>query len=338
MPLTPQEVLNKIVEDRVADLRLTSAKFVSNLADRGRNAIKTDTNINWTVNGGGAVVHWEPVTQDGTNDNTDNAYPANLRIGNYRLKHQFPISRVAIAEAATRAPEDLADLFENQVRSGILNIGRELNKALYLADGTAAYGEMVGLAKIQDNSFAYAGVSPVTVPSWKVLDIPHPTTPGTARPLSKDLLLDLDRRVAEYETYYDFIITSPTTAMKYNQLFDSLAGAGSQSLGTDGAFKRVDLGHGGRFYNGTPIVEDPMCPVGVMYFLNLSEFTMYSFALADRPTPKLAPERKTSVFGMNLNIAELPSNNSAVRKFELYVLPQLRCFNRRYVTVLRDLA
>lgn len=338
MAITGQEVLNKIVEDRIADLRLTSARFVANLADKGRAQTKQNTNIDWVVDAGGAAVHWEPVTQDGTEDATDNTHPANLRIGRYRLKHQFPVSRVAIAEAAERAPGDLEDLFESHVRSGILSIGRELNRALYLADGSAAYGEVFGLNKIQDDSHSYAGINPNTVPAWKALNFRHPTTPGTARPLTKELLLDLDRVVAEAETYYDFIITNPLAAMKYNLLFDSLTGAGSQSIADNGRFRNVDLGYGGRFYNGTPIVEDPMCPAGTMYFLNSSDFTLYSFLLADNPTPKARPEQKKTVFGMNLNIAELPSNNSAVRRFELYVMPQMRVFNRKSVIALRDLA
>lgn len=339
MPISPLEALNKVFDDRVANLRLTSARTLMNLAERNRMATKEDTTINWDVDTGGGAVAIEAITSDGADTATDNVVPAQVRIGNYRVKHQFRLSRVAIAEAAKRAPEELQNLFSQHVDRGITYISRQMNTLLYTGDGTAASGEVLGLSKVADDTFSYGGVSPTTYPAWKALNFGNPTTPGTARALTKNMFLDLDQKVKEQETFYDMIVTSPAVATSYNKLFDSLPGAGVEAILTNnGRFKNVDLGYGGRFYQGIPIVEDPLCPTGLIYFLNSADITLYSFRFGQSPDLSQQETISTSAYGLNWHISELPSNNSAVRKFEIFIIPQLRVFNRKSVIVLKDLS
>lgn len=337
MPLTSIEVLNKVVESRVAETRLTSATFLAQLYAGNRMATKSNTSIDWdvSVSGGGAAI--EAVTADGANTPTDNTVAANLRIGRYRIKHQFSLSRVDMAEAASRAPEELQDLFNAHVDRGLTHLSRTTNNLLYTGDGTAASGEMVGLNKVGDNTFAYAGINPVTYPAWSALI----STNATARPLTKNILLDHDQYVKENEASYDFILCSPSMGTAYNKLFDTIGGGSvlAQNTGPNG-LRNVELGYGVRTYMGRPIIEDPACPTGRLYFINMSDLTLFTFNLADSPSPKAQPETaiaSTRAWGMNINVAELPSNNSAKRTFEMYVLPQLRLYNRKSLQLINQL-
>lgn len=337
MPLTSIEVLNKVVENRVAETRLVSATFLAQLYAANRMQTKTNTSIDWDVSVSGGAAAIEAVTADGANTATDNTVPANLRIGRYRVKHQFSLSRVDIAEAATRGPGDLQDLFNAHVDRGLTHIQRTVNGLLYTGDGLAASGEVVGVGKVADATYSYASINPATYPAWKALV----STNATARPLTKNILLDHDQMVRENEATYDFIICSPSMGTTYNKVFDSLGGGMvlANNPGPNG-LKGVELGWGTRTYMGRPIIEDPACPTGLLYFMYMPDVTLFTFDLADNPTPRAQPETQvasTRAWGMNINVAELPSNNSAKRTFELYVLPQLRFYNRKSLQVINQL-
>lgn len=338
MALTPLEALNKVVEDRVAKTQLTSAVFLQKLYEAGRMQTKRNTTIDWDVEVGGGEAAWEPITQDGADTATDNTIPAQMRIGRYRCKHQFRISKVDIAEAATRAPSDLSDLFGAQIDRGLLQVIRKLNAALFTGDGTAAFGEMVGLGKVIDDTFAYAGINPVTYEAWKVISS---LNGGVLRDATRDIFMKHDEKVRLAETTYDTIITNPTMATKYNSVFNLNAGAMSMvdKAGQSG-LKQADLGYGIRTYNGRPIIEDPMCQGNRFYFMNLADVDLFTFDMATNPAPASqneSPIVSTKAWGMNINLSELPSNNSAMKKYEMYVLPQLRVFNRKSIQVLGDL-
>lgn len=336
MALHDLTLLSKVVEDRVAKTTLQSAILLQQLYLAGRMKTKSNTSIDWDVlvDDGGVAI--EPVTQDGANTAIGNVVPANLRIGRYRVKHQFMVNRVDIKEAAARSPQDIADLFTNHVDRGITKITRETNRLLYEGTGNAASGEVVGLNYIVDNANAYAGIASAANPTWSSINL----TNGTVRALTKQLLLKLDETVSINETSYNMIVMHPTVATRYNVLFDQLGGGFVMVTADATAPKKVELGHGQRVFNGTPIFEDPMCPADRIYFLNANDIDLFSFLLSDNPSPASQVEQKisnASVFGLNLHVAELPSNNSAVRKFELYVLPQLRLYNRKSLQCLNNI-
>lgn len=295
---------------------------------------KKNTTIDWDVDVAGGAAAIEPVTSDGDETATDHVVPAQLRIGNYRIKHQFKLSRVAIAEAASRAPDELENLFAAHVDRGIVHICRQMNELLYTGNGTPSSGEVLGLASIIDPTYAYANVDPTTYPAWNAVILGN----ATNRNLTKDLFYDMEEKITLGETAYDMVVCSPTVAKTYNKLFDTLNAGVAQSMATEGQFRNVDLGHGGRYYNGRPLIEDPQCPTGLIYFLNSTDVTLHTFRFDQ--SPALSQQEQVIVnraYGLNLHISELPSSNSAVRKFEMYILPQLQVFNRKSVQVIKDL-
>ena len=206
---------------------------------------------------------------------------------------------------------------------------------IFTADGSAASGEFVGLGKIHDDTYSYAGISPVTYPLWKTLKLTGAPA-GNGRALTKNLLLDLEELIQVNEGGYNLIVTSPNTAKKYNQLFDTVPGGGL-SGDSSMANRQVDLGHGNRTYNGAAILEDPMIPYGAMHFINTNDLDIYSFNMG-AVTPQSQQEFKVvPALGLNVHVAELPSNNSAVQRFEMFVLPQMRLFNRKSVAAVTDI-
>lgn len=336
MALTSIETIAKAIEPVIANTRLTSAPTVMNLYARDAMRTKMDTSLNWSVDLGGGGVSVEPLTQDGANTAVDNIVPASLRIGRYRIKHQFPISRVEIEEAAMLAPAEVADLFQAHVIRGINKIMREFNRLVLLGTGSAGDAEIRGLDKIIDNATAYAGIDPTAIGSeaWKAIV----NTNATNRALTNDLLLSLLQTIQEQESFFDMIVTSPAVGRVYNKLFNDLAGGfGMTPDEESNGLTKVELGTGGRYYQGIPLIEDPMLPAGRMYFLNSMDMDVFSFSFANSASGDMAQTAiidPSTTYGLNVHLAELPSNNSAVRKFELYVMPQFRVFNRKSVAVL----
>jgi hypothetical protein len=338
MALTPLEALNKVVDDQITDLRLVAAKTLQNLREAGRIRIVRHTQLNRDVVIDTSTAAWEPITQDGAENDSDTTIPGLWSFGTHRLKHQFKISRIAISEAKERAPGELKDLFAGEVNTGLIKITRDLNKAIFLGDGTATYGNFLGLTKVLDDAYAYAGISPVTYPSWKAIQTIAGTS-GAPVAFTRDMMLQHDKKVAENEVVYNYVTMTPDTAMTYTKLFDTLGGAGAlASIAEDSGVKRIELGHGGRYWNGIPIVEDTMCLPNTILTMNTNDVELFTFDAATTPAPMAQPETQivsNKSLGVAINIAELPSNNSAVRKFEMFVIPQMRVKNRKGVQAIR---
>jgi hypothetical protein len=326
MPLTPLQVLNTVVDNRVATAKLTGFRTLANLAAKGRVKSYRKTQINWDVDTGGEAAAWEAMTADGADTTGGNTVPALLTIGAYRLKHQFSISKVAIQEAAQVAPEDLADLFGAHTDRAVNSIFRKLNAALFLGDGTATHGGLVGLSKILDNTYAYAGIDPATYTSWVTLL----NTNATDRAFTRALMLDVDQAVSENETAYDMVVTTPSLGTAYTKVFDTIAGVQSTVTTADSKLPMVDLGHSGRMYNGYPIIEDPVATAKRIHLINSNDLELKLFELANSPdNPDKGQHIVNRGYDLPIHIAELPSQNSAVRRFEFFVIPQLKLHNRK---------
>lgn len=334
--LTPQGILNVVFDD-VAKTRLTQARTLRNL---DRYAMSTrKTVINWVVDKGGGGVAIESMSSDGAATTTDSTIPATLPIGNYRLKHQFTLNIVDVVEAMASAPDALKNLFLNHIMRGATHILREANRLIYAGTGSNGDGQVYGINYVADPTNVYAGINPATHTTW----VPQVLTNATPRALTKSLLMKVDEAVSIAETGYDLILTHPATATKYNEVFDSYqSGSGvlaPQSVDERG-FTRVDLGRSMRTYMGIPIVEDSMCPTGVMYFINSADFNLFSFNVGTDnklSTVEAGEDAPVDLYGLQLFMGELPSNNTAARKFELFTIPQLRVFNRKSLTVLNQL-
>ena len=330
--LTPQGILLQVFED-VANTRLMTAKLLRALADNRKTA--STQNINWVVDKGGSTAAIEAITSNGQNTPTDQTLPATLPIGDYRVKHQFTLSKVQVVQAMSSAPSALSDLFKNHIQRGVTQILRRTNQLFYTGAGTPEDGMVFGLERVINNTLGYAGIAD-TEASWKALINGN----ATNRALSKNLLMQMDKLVLDNESYYDCIVVNPSVGIKYNEVFDLYTAGGVLTLPDEsvGGLTRVDLGYSSRTYQGVPIIEDTMCPSNKMYFLNKMDINPYSFNLdTDASLAGVSGEQPLELFGLNIYMGELPSMNTAARTFEIFTIPQLRVFNRKSIAVLDNI-
>jgi hypothetical protein len=345
MALTPANVLGKVIEARVGKAKLTRATTLLTLLNAGRAFTTSDTELNWTVDVGGETAAWEAMTADGANTAEGTTVPASLSTGTHRLKHQFTMSKIEIGKALARAAQGgyqgndvdgihmspLADLFGSQMDRAVNSLMQKLNTTLWVGNGTATHGNVIGFQSIIDGA-SYAGISGVTYPEWTA--VKQDTADDDV--IDRDDFRALETLIKTRETTYDTIITTPALGELYSKAYDidaaELAVANLRE-GT-GLFARADLGFGNRFYNGVPINEDTQATANKFTLMNSGDVDLWFMRLPNGTEDQqgntgIGQHYVTDAYGFPIHIAELPSNNSAVRRFELFVLPQLRVFARR---------
>jgi hypothetical protein len=333
-------VITRAIEPALAIARQTACPTLMNLAARDRMFTKRNRNIEWIVDVGGAQATVEDIIANGAITAQDTTVPASLPIASQRIKHQFSLSRILAAEAALLAPEELADLFQASVIRGVTAICRQLNTLIHSGAGTTATASITGLTNLTTTANVaagtYAGIGRDTQTNWRVVQLNGATV---LRPLTIDLLLALNEALQIRESYFDMIVMHPSMATRYARLFIATAGAFGLTPDEEAnGLSKVELGLGGRYWNGIPIIEDPQCAIDRVYTLNSSELGLWSFAVDtgdDMANTALIDPSVT--YGINIHLAELPSLNSANRVFELYTLPQFQVRNLMAVGAIIDL-
>jgi len=331
-------VLNKVLDDRVAKTQKEMAPTFDALTDRIEVIDKSDTFIGWDVEVDGTTTGEGAVIEDTVETASDDAVNAELRIGKRRIYRRFKVDAVAISEAYNRAPEDLSRILTTEMDNSIREIRRKLNGRLYTGNGLQSGGSaesgIAGLNIITDPAATYAAINPGTVPVWKpgvVLD-----NAGTNRPLTRGLLDEFEEELYLQEVSFDLVIISPAIKRLYASEFDAVA------TYQTAVNSPVDLGRGEYLYRGREMVVDPLCPSDTMLFLNTGYMRLYSFLFQGQGqmsamTPQAKIVAATRLGGFVLYMAQLPSGNSAVYQFEMYVMPQMQYMNRRQLGVITDL-
>jgi hypothetical protein len=334
--LTPAGALNKVIEARQGIARLKGFPLLATLAAKGRVSVRNAGECNWNVDRGGGSAAYEATTSNSANTNTDIVDPASLTWGNFRLKHQFSINKVAVAKAQVLGPGELAALFAEFTDRGLENLFRELNNAIYLGDGSATYGGIQGLATINNPTATYAGIAPATSALW----VPHiKANGGTLRALTADILRDTRRTMALNQTGYDTVVCHPNMGHEYQKLWEAIASGNAAYSGQTNQplIRDVDMGLGMRYYEGRPIIEDMQAPTRRLFMLDSSEIDLFTLALPNSPNQGVGAHVVNMSYGIPVHITELSTQNSSVRTFELSVYPQLRMRTRKASTLISDL-
>ena len=331
-------VLNKVLDDRVAKTQIEMAPTFDALTDRIEVIDKSDTFIGWDVEVDGTAVGEGAVLEDTTITASDDAIPAELRIGKRRIFRRFQVDAVAISEAYNRAPDDLARILNTELDNSIRELRRKLNQRLYtgngLQSGVGAESGIAGLNMVADPAATYAGINPGTYPEWA--PGVYLANSGTNRPLTRGLLDEFEEELYLKEVSFDLVVISPAIKRLYAEEFDSVA-TYQAAVNTN-----LDLGRGEYLYRGREMVVDPQCPADTMYFLNTGYMKLYSFLFQGQGqmsamTPQARIVAATRLGGFVLYMAQLPSNNSAVYNFEMYLMPQMQYMNRRQMGVITDI-
>ena len=181
---------------------------------------------------------------------------------------------------------------------------------LFRSAGVAADGGVFGLENIIDPTQNYANINVSTYPNW--VSYVNGNS-GVGRALTQDLLLQMEVIILRNGGTFTAIYTTPELVAKYKKLFTTTVYQVSQ-LG-----KTPDLGYTGVEYAGRPIIADPYCPNGQMFFINEEDLAVYTFAQEDTSDKQ----------GIQVSIEEIPQANPDALYYALITKAQLKVHNRK---------
>lgn len=343
-------------KSRRPDQRLRSNVLLNRMNAQGQIVTQSQYDIKWQVDLGGSAARTEAVTDVPTEGTPDQAVPARLDVGHYRIIETFSFLRTDLKQANSRGVGEVKRLINKTMADKVLSITRRLGTLLYTGKGSGSKGvngdgEFIGLnyvASLNDTTGKrlttindmYAGVSRTTLPGWDVLTV---NNGGTSIALTRDALLKVEELIFTNESSFDTIICNPKTATAYNKIFYDV-GAATSVRQTSDDLPVVDLGHTGRSYNGIPLTEDPKCPPGCMYFIDSSQLELVQFNM--QPDADKAGENNTittavtsseDTYGLQFVLSSLPQDNPDAIAFSLRIYPQLACYQPRSICVLSDI-
>ncbi len=256
--------LATLFEDRIV-MQINRAVVLANLLPITPGQGK---NIQWLARFGTATGSTIADGADVTTYNSDSKIPAVLQFGTYH--DAFSISGKARAAAAAAGnPQELVDLFAEEIEESVQRLAIAIAGDLYT--GSGATDNINGLLSASGAAPAiaatgtYATIVRATYSQWAATVMANG---GTPRPVTADLMREMRRRIytASGEKP-DLIITDPIQHEKYGK-----------SLGTDRRYMQevtlrgqkivLDGGYQVLEFDGIPVVEDVSHPAGKMTFLN----------------------------------------------------------------------
>lgn len=168
--------------------------------------------------------------------------------------------------------EELQNAGETQIVSLLqskIKIVEETLKSTVTAqlygDGTGNNGkDLTGLEAAISDTGTYGGIDRSVYTWWqaKVMSN-HATTPGTAATLSLDKMMRMFLALSDGNDQPDLILCGLATWHEYFKLMESKI-----DIHTTVGQKMADYGFQTLEFMGKPIMADPNCPEGIMYFLN----------------------------------------------------------------------
>jgi len=254
-----QDVLNQEFASPIADQLNNIVPIVRHIP----KVLGSGKNIAWTARV--ASDHKAGSYADGATMNqgaaaTNTRLPAILQWK--AVKAEFSVTGLSMAVAANSKPEDLADLFADELQAACLDLCKSLGTQLY-GDGTGNTGlDLDGLLAGIAASGSYAGIDRGTYSAWRSI---VKANAGVPRALTKALM---DGAEADIFTatngvaLVNLIITTPAIYTKFEQLFDSTVRTNDQETSRN-------LGANHVTYKQIPVIRDARCPAGHMFMLSI---------------------------------------------------------------------
>lgn len=328
--LTPAGSLSIQIDAKLTELDVLNMPMLQRLP-KFRTAQKS---LNWNANVGGATAVGEAVTADVTTYSSDQIRPAALPIGIHRIRSSFQIPRGSMAQAAAHGEGELKNLLALSLKGASREIMQTVAGALYTGTGVAGNGGIVGLGAIHatvlanKSTDAYAGIDPDDAGNALWTNYVNPLDAALTQGVMFDVAEEiLEGNVTGTKGNYTAIYCRPSTATKYKKLFAAEASIQQPPYGV------ADLGYSSLSFEGRPIIQDPYCPAGVMYFVNEPELSLYSFADQVTLQAENVPEQIVSIF-----LVPMPSTNPEMVNFAAYLKPQLKIERRSAVAVITGIA
>ncbi len=220
-------------------------------------------NIQWGVKFGSSVGSTIADGADVSTFNSDDKVPAVLQFGTYH--DAFAITgKAAAAAAAAGNPEELADLFSDELKDSVNRLARKIGGDVYTGSGaTDTIHGLTATAGPLDTTGTYAGIARGTYAQWASNEL---DAGGGALSLSMMRAQRKDIYNASGEKP-DLIICDATQHEKYGALFGAERRYVDQ-VRIRGEMIRLDGGYQVLEFDGIPVVEDAQAPAATMLFLN----------------------------------------------------------------------
>ena len=255
--------LTTIFEDRIAN-QINRATVAIQLLPTGPG---TGKNVQWSARFGTAVGGTRAdgadlVPADFLNDNK---VPANLDYGTY--DSPFSITgKAAAAAMAAGNPQELEDLFADELGDAVERLAKGIQQDLYTgAGGTDEIFGFFGASGPLAATGTYAGIARGTFPQWASNVLGNS---GVGRALTIPLMRQMRQNIYEASGEKpDLILCDAGVHRAYGELL------GQQRRYVDqirmrGEVIRLDGGYHVLEFDGIPVVEDVDMTSGTMLFLN----------------------------------------------------------------------
>ena len=328
--LAPLEALRLLIEEDIEKVPFRPYAMLATIAkeDEFQSAVK------WNANVGGATAQGRATTADASTTATDTVKNASLAIGERVLGHAFSVLKTDIVQAKRTGQGAIRNLFSEHIQSAFDVIFPELNRVLFVGNGNAASHGVYGLEYVIDSANNYGGINSTTYPEWSSLI----NTDAAPRALSSDLFDVMEIGLKRRGVSYDMIWTTPEIVQKYKKLF-----ATDRNLTVNQVNGTADINFSSVSYGGKPIVDDTQCPNGTLYFVDSRSLVLRTFALGegtnltDNDGNIIGTQANaTKTQGLNILVAELPSQNPHAVKYEISVQPQLRARQPKRIAALKN--
>lgn len=254
--------LTTIFEDQITS-QINRATVLLQVLPTGPGT--TGKNISWNARFGSAVGGARAEGADVAVLNNDDKVPATLEYGTY--DDAFGVTGKAMAAArAARNPEELANLFVDELGDCVERLAKGIAIDLYTGSGAANFIHgLVATAGGIMNTGTYANIDRGARAQWQGTIMANG---GVGRALTFDLMREMRRRIYQASGLKpDLIVTTAELHEKYGKLFGqqrryiteiTLRG---NTIKLDGGYQMLE-------FDGIPVLEDVDCVAGHMIFLN----------------------------------------------------------------------
>jgi hypothetical protein len=194
--------------------------------------------------------------------------PAVLPFGWYRSTFQLSNLEIKAAKGSVANASALGRIVWERLDGSLGKIASVGNTDLFTGTGTDGGGNpnIIGLQAALAATGSYAGLSKATYSEWagNVL-----ANGGTSRPLTQDLLYNLDQLIFSASgTEAKAIVCSPGVYRKYAGLFEAIKRV---MVGPNGEAPKYEGGERELSWKGMPVIRDRNCPSGYLYMLNTDD-------------------------------------------------------------------
>lgn len=216
------------------------------------------------------------------------SYDTNIPISAAEFKPKNIVAPIIISkdeELQNAGETQVLQMLKSKIKIAEETLKSKVTHQLY-SDGTGNLGKDIdGLAAAIADSGIYGGISRDDHPWWRAKTLSNSDIPGTPAPLDTKKMLRAFLSVSDGNDQPDLILCGIATWAEYHNLMKEKI-----QITTTVGKKMAGYGFSTLEFMGKPIVADPNCPEGIMYFLNSKYLKWRVHKQANFATTKFRPD------------------------------------------------